>query len=612
MDIIDKLKGNVMRIFIVFFISIFVAGCGQSGPNKKEIISYIERHEVNSNLYTITSLKYKNFPNKQGGGLGRVSVSGTIKLTKDLYESKKPTEYKNKIERLMSEQGFTKPEIGMIVYQGIIKKSYSGRGNWKNFVRKVHSSGSELNFSGKLNYQEEVDRHVFSSFGSSINAHWFAGQSIDSFKNPIIDHTTLVSNTLKKLVDEKSRITKALERQKQSLGSLWNNKHGFVIENKKTPVGLDDGFRGKYAAKYLSLIRGWRGIYFVTDVKPITITEQSKLYQLGEYTTSGKATCLRPTGFLTGYNGLSYGRKSISSCEYGETYPIEIKLSSEFNFKKAVFHTYVQFAANNTGSKRLWSDGKIFYKTDTPFSQYHTSNTKINFLKQPFDIKQHVKPRFVDPSRSIHGLKDFKLDYTQVDIAPTTTSHVVKPDNFTPENKVVNTSNVQQSISKVETTIQKSQQQLVISVQTELKRLGLYHSTIDGVQGAGTSRAVLSYQERMGLTKTGVINDDLVQRMRGTPKDAFAPKERYSHTIESGNSSQKTSVSASAEHIPIYTPQPTESSGSSQHQSASPREKKTLGRVVADEVKLGLERLFKDMRSQPNQDIEPSEEEYSD
>lgn len=114
-------------------------------------------------------------------------------------------------------------------------------------------------------------------------------------------------------------------------------------------------------------------------------------------------------------------------------------------------------------------------------------------------------------------------------------------------------------------------QQLITNAQTELKRLGLYHSGIDGVQGAGTSRAILSYQEQMGLPKTGVIDDDLLLRMRSTSPQTITPA--------------------------LTRKKPKPNDYFSQKQKSEKR--KTIGEAIGRGIGRGIDSVFRELKRKP-------------
>ena len=83
------------------------------------------------------------------------------------------------------------------------------------------------------------------------------------------------------------------------------------------------------------------------------------------------------------------------------------------------------------------------------------------------------------------------------------------------------------SIPEIQSTVletKRSQNPLIRAAQIELKRLGIYTSSIDGLRGANTSRAIRTFQESTGLPISGVVNRALVQQMRDTPDNAFSNK----------------------------------------------------------------------------------------
>ncbi|WP_349360054.1 peptidoglycan-binding domain-containing protein [Stappia sp.] len=56
-------------------------------------------------------------------------------------------------------------------------------------------------------------------------------------------------------------------------------------------------------------------------------------------------------------------------------------------------------------------------------------------------------------------------------------------------------------------------QRLVRDVQVELRRLGLYEGTLDGLKGPATERGVRAYQRTRGLPETGLVDTALLARL---------------------------------------------------------------------------------------------------
>ena len=100
-------------------------------------------------------------------------------------------------------------------------------------------------------------------------------------------------------------------------------------------------------------------------------------------------------------------------------------------------------------------------------------------------------------------------------------------------------------------------QKLVRDVQIELRRLGLYEGTLDGLNGPATERGVRGYQRSRGVPETGLINTALLARLAmDTPQPTqtiaippVSPRARQSETT----SVQGTSVAPPASVDPLST-----------------------------------------------------------
>lgn len=69
---------------------------------------------------------------------------------------------------------------------------------------------------------------------------------------------------------------------------------------------------------------------------------------------------------------------------------------------------------------------------------------------------------------------------------------------------------------------------LVRDVQIELRRLGIYEGSLDGLKGPATDRAVRAYQRGRGLRETGQIDEGLLARLAmdtgsGAPQAGLPP-----------------------------------------------------------------------------------------
>ena len=101
------------------------------------------------------------------------------------------------------------------------------------------------------------------------------------------------------------------------------------------------------------------------------------------------------------------------------------------------------------------------------------------------------------------------------------------------KNNVVTTSN----ISKETINIDKAFSQEIYDAQVILKDLGLYLSTIDGINGPGTKRAVREFQSKAGLVADGVIGSKTKAAL-SKGEDSYV--QTNEETLPDENTSQST------------------------------------------------------------------------
>lgn len=65
---------------------------------------------------------------------------------------------------------------------------------------------------------------------------------------------------------------------------------------------------------------------------------------------------------------------------------------------------------------------------------------------------------------------------------------------------------------------------LIRNIQVNLKELGLYSGTVDGLDGPATHSAVIDYQKRHGLSQTGKSDNGLLSHIQFTGKISDAAK----------------------------------------------------------------------------------------
>jgi peptidoglycan hydrolase-like protein with peptidoglycan-binding domain len=72
------------------------------------------------------------------------------------------------------------------------------------------------------------------------------------------------------------------------------------------------------------------------------------------------------------------------------------------------------------------------------------------------------------------------------------------------------------------------QQDVLMAVQGELARRGLYSAAIDGEPGPATSRAIGRFQSAHRLPVTGKLDNDTLDELDALPGERFGPPEQFS------------------------------------------------------------------------------------
>ena len=98
--------------------------------------------------------------------------------------------------------------------------------------------------------------------------------------------------------------------------------------------------------------------------------------------------------------------------------------------------------------------------------------------------------------------------------------------------------------------------QEIYDVQTILKDLGLYTSTVDGINGPGTKRALKSFQNKAGLVVDGVLGP-LTKSALEKGEESYVTTETTSTVTESTSSNTETVSQSSALDLRNYDPSKT-------------------------------------------------------
>lgn len=95
--------------------------------------------------------------------------------------------------------------------------------------------------------------------------------------------------------------------------------------------------------------------------------------------------------------------------------------------------------------------------------------------------------------------------------------------------------------------------QEIYDVQTILKNLGLYTSTVDGINGPGTKRALKSFQNKAGLVADGVLGP-LTKSALEKGEESYITTENTSASNETSSSTSETVSTSSALDLRNYDP----------------------------------------------------------
>ena len=98
--------------------------------------------------------------------------------------------------------------------------------------------------------------------------------------------------------------------------------------------------------------------------------------------------------------------------------------------------------------------------------------------------------------------------------------------------------------------------QEIYDAQTILKELGLYTSTVDGINGPGTKRALKSFQNKAGLVADGVLGP-LTKSALEKGEESYVTTETTSSVTESTSSNTETVSQSSALDLRNYDPSKT-------------------------------------------------------
>ena len=119
---------------------------------------------------------------------------------------------------------------------------------------------------------------------------------------------------------------------------------------------------------------------------------------------------------------------------------------------------------------------------------------------------------------------------------------IIKNISTNSNNSVEQSQNVKQNYS-----------QEIYDAQTILKDLGLYTSSVDGINGPGTNRAIKSFQSKAGLVSDGVLGP-LTKSALEKGEESYVTTETTSSVTEPTSSNPETVSQSSALDLRNYEP----------------------------------------------------------
>jgi len=555
---------------VLLCCSVLLSACSKSQPSTSEIKQYIENYQVVHNL-KVASMDYEIKQNKDGKS-GTIQASGRLSLAEALYvEDKSNQVFRKDVAEALRRNRFSEREINHDIYNRVIQATTRVPGDkneYYTFLKVEYEPGLEINFSAELTYQ--VDSDGIKIDGKVRHAN-LLGSRVDEFSNPILDDSELVKKALTNVLAEQARYRELMEDSRTLLTRLWDNDHGLVLWNRKTSY-LGNENLSKTELSQLSEFKDWRGVYHISNIRAIEYRtpHASNFFELGTYITEGIATCLRQTGFT---EGLTYLKSQFNQyCEFGKQYPIQIKLSSTLN-QTNDFVAKAMFVVGGVNSGELSYGDKGFNKEHNELARY-SDQLKLVILNDAFDIKHHNQPVFSTakvasgkPERlrlQYTGDSDYQLaglnenqtaddqiaDNTQpseqekpeqqaiVDARPDASNNVnpsssAQDDNDTPASATIVASVEKDTKASTEIINQQAakeaaEKELVKSIQIELKRLGLYNSTIDGIAGRYTHWAIRSAQKQLNKGNVKRISNEFLDVLRVTSTASIkSPSKPY-------------------------------------------------------------------------------------
>jgi len=536
---------SIHRIWwlVLSLLALPLGGCERSEPSSTVIKDYIENYQIVHDL-KVASMSYETEPEK-GDQFGSIQVSGQLELRESLYvEDEGNRRFRKNVAKMLRRNRFSEREINHDIYDRIVRASArlpDEENEYYSFLNVEHEPGLAINFSANLIYKTGNDGFVIDG---PVRHAKLLGSRITKFSNPVLDDAELVQKAVENVLTEQTRYRELMKESRALLSRLWNNDFGVVVWNRKVPYLGSENLSDDEQAQ-LTEFQEWRGVYHISNIKPVQYrtAHASNFFELGSYNTEGIATCLRQTGFV---DQLTFLKSQFDQyCEFGKQYPVRVKLGSNLD-ETNQFVATVQFEVNGIDSGELYHDSKQFKREQNELARY-SDQQHLSVLNKRFDIKHHSRPNFSTVGIESTGPERLSLRY----VGASNYSLANFDNDGAGENEIVGTLETPQQqetplpldVSKeFDDTIEPSdvvdaevenddgvdantmtQKELVKAIQIELKRLGAYHSGIDGVAGDGTYRSMKHVRHQLGREEFKQPSVEFLTLLRDTPISAIEP-----------------------------------------------------------------------------------------
>ncbi len=545
--------------------ALMLSACGKSEPSSEQIQSYVENYQIVHGL-KVGSMTYDVKPqaDKQAG---TIQVSGKLELVEPLYvEDEGNRIFRKNVAEALRRNGFSEQEINHTIYNRVVQASTRVPGDeieYYTFLKIEHKPGFEINFSANLKYRVGGDGYILEG---TVRHPQLLGSRVENFSNPALDDDGLVQKTVENVLAEQARYRELMKQNRALLTKLWDNDYGMLIWNRKTPYLGNENLSIEEQIQ-LTEFRKWRAVYHFTNIKPVQYRtpHASNFFELGAYTTDGIATCLRQTGFTEQLIFLK--SKFNQYCEFGKQYPVRINLSSTLDDTNN-FVAKVTFEINGVSSGELSYKSTEFSLERNELGRY-SDKQRLSMLEQPFDINHHSRPIFTAIDTSLReqlylkytGASDYiaagLFDQSEVGVTVNAdgesllaeTTVIPSAANTGPGPKVLlSNGTLGSNVDRVQDAKAQAETELVKAIQTELKRLGIYESRIDGIAGAYTYWSMTQVRQQLGKNNVKRLSVEFLTLLRNTPDGSVEPPtEPYRPPTSIADNSSGTSVDANEE-----------------------------------------------------------------